>query len=853
VGQPKLSNQSIKPLLGIGPFAGLDATTDPYYVDGTYATDVLNLVPNRAYQGLVPIRGRVAGVNILPATPETLAIYYPRGVPTKLVAAAADGNFYRKEIGASPWVNIPVPSWMGNSPSGNPGAFARYKAWLFFSNQDVNDLNYKFDRDFVATFWGITHSPTNPDVDITSPEKGAIYGTAYYYRYTYAANYPANHTLDQESSPSPPSGPFDIGTPLGPPTSNGATVQQAGAPSLSFDTSGGTIPANSYFIGITWITAAGESGISKTAQITTGATGEICVVPPSPPSGATGWNIYTGTSSIGLTQQGGTRDMSGNPNPCSGTGSYEENYTTNGAPAPPYTGFLSPPSQPIIHTTAGGSLPPRTEYYQLTYVNNNGETTPSPETAITLAGNHLAVVVSPGANANATGYNVYASLTSAQEVIQNDNPVDIGTNWTEPTSGLTLGQSVSISMIGSADPQVTAINVYRIGGESLGNWYFVGSIPNVPGPGQIYVDNIPDSQITGKALVIARDPPAPFKAIFTHVERMWGFGYPAYTGFNIGADGNVHDGRLADLWYSNYNEPWGFDNTNQVIPVGSTDGGDIAVNGAELSSIGILWKAKTTWALYGQSPSDFFVQKLFDVGATAQNACIVALGVAFWLSQQGIYMFDGATLTYLSKSVKKILDSFSQADMAAACACFDDRIVWFSFPTQGISLGYDTVGQNWFKSSLSTTIFAFDTEAPSRPTAADYVFGANPSNAIDQWFAATTDLGLPINSTLLTRLASSGPQIGTMRVRYIELIASANIGPSEQVTVTVTANPASNARAYSKTFGPSTINLRQRFSVPAGIQGDELQLQMTAASSDGLVLEGMGAHGWVRRLYNVVA
>ena len=97
-------------------------------------------------------------------------------------------------------------------------------------------------------------------------------------------------------------------------------------------------------------------------------------------------------------------------------------------------------------------------------------------------------------------------------------------------------------------------------------------------------------------------------------------------------------------------------------------------------------------ALYGQSPSDYFVEKLFDVGAVSKLSSFVALGVAFWLSRQGIYMFDGATLTYLSKPIKLILDTFSEADFAACTGCFDDRIAWFSFPTQGISLGYDTVG-----------------------------------------------------------------------------------------------------------------------------------------------------------------
>jgi hypothetical protein len=848
MGAPVSSRKPTQPLLSIGPTDGLDATTDPFYIEGNYTRDLINFAPNHFYKSLAPIRGRIPGAFFFPGHATSLVLDYPQNEPPALVAVTTIGEFVTQNpLDPEPWTSIPVPLWKGNGPTGKAGEFTRYKAWLFFTNDDPNGLCYKFSSELNATFWGIYAPPALPATTVTSPSNGMIYGNAYYYRYTYAADRDTDPGLHQESSPSAPAGPFNIGTALGPPTSNGATVVQTPAPTLAPDTLAGTIPANTYFVGTTWITAAGETGISKTASVTiTGAPpNEINVTPQSPPAGATGWNIYTGTSSIALTQQGPTRSYPGTPH------DEELNYTTTGAPAPPYTGFLNPPAAPIVRSTAGGSLPSRTEYYQLTYVNGAGETTASFETPITLSANTLAVVVSPGANANATGYNVYGSLTSAQEVLQNAAPISIGTNWTEPGTGLILGQSASLVLQGSGDPQVAHINVYRIGGQSLGNWYFVGDVAN-PGAGNTvtFVDNTPDSGVTGKAMVLHRDPPAPFGVAFTHQERTWGFGYPQYTDFN----GNVQPARPCDLWYSNYSEPWGFDNVNQVIPVGQEDAGDVAVQGASLSGIGILWKSKTTWALYGSSPSDFFVSKLFDVGCASAGSAIVALGTAFWLSRQGFYMFDGATLTYLSKPVKAILDSFSEQDFATATACFDDRMYWCSFPTQGITLGYDTVSQNWFKASLSTSIFAFDTEAQSRPTAPDWVFGASTSgNTIDQWFGATTDLGQPVVATLTTRLAAGGTPIASVRARYLELLCPQNLGPNDSAIVTVTANPATVAHSFSKRFGPSAVNQRQRASVPAGIQGDALQLQVTLITSDGTPVSGAAVHGWVRRSYNIVA
>jgi hypothetical protein len=846
MAQPKLSNQSVQQLLAIGPLAGLDATTDAFLLDNTYARDLLNFVPNHAYKGISPIRGRIGGSTFLNAPVTSLAIYYASGKPPSLVAATALGNLaYSNFQSNNPvWQLITIPpSPSGDVITGSPGSFVRYKGWLFFTNADPNAICYKFDKDYNATFWGISPPAAHPMENITSPNNGMIYGDAYYYRYTYKADGNTDPGLNQESSPSPPAGPFNIGTPLGPPASNSATIAQTPAPTLGQGT-GGSIPDGTYIVGTTWVTGAGESGISVTAQITvSGGSGAatITIAPQSPPAGATGWNVYTGTTANALTQQNGTR---------SGTGSgVELSYTTTGGAPPPYTGFLNPPSTPVVSATSGGSQPARTEYFQTTYVNGNGETTPSPEVSINLLAGQVAVVQSPGANANATGWNVYGSTTSAQEILQNSSPIALGTSWTEPNSGRILGQSAVLTLVGSPDPQVTKINIYRIGGQSLGNWYYVGSVAN-PGGGNTttFTDNIPDSAVTGQALVLARDPPAPFVATFEYVERIWGFGYPIYTDFN----GVTHYGGLSMLWYSNYAEPWGFDNTNQVIPVGNEDAGDIAINGGGLSSMGILWKSKTMWAIYGQSPSDFFVTKLFDIGAVSRTATMIALGTAFWLSQQGVYMFDGSTLTYLSKAVKAILDSFSEADFQACTTSFDDRIAWFSFPTQGISLGYDTVDQNWWKASLSTSLFAFDTEGQSRPAAPDYVFGVR-GDTVDQWFADTKDLNQPIVASLTTRLGSSGPQIGTLRARYIELVASANISNEDSVTVTVTANPAGSNHSFSKTFGKSPVNLRQRASVPPGIQGDELQLQVTSSSSDGLVLDSAAVHGWIRRLYNIIA
>lgn len=862
MSQPKLSNQNIEALLTVGPLAGLDVSTDPYYVDAPLVIDLLNYVPNHRYKALCPIRGRLA--NNVPAenTPTVLGLTTYQGQPA-VILCTSDGTIqyaaFTNWANVIAWTMIGLPTFVG-TPSGKQGQFSSYSSWTFFSNGNNTGLAYKFDKNLAATMWQIAPPPSAPAFALTSPSNGLIFGSTYYWRYTYSNASTTTTDLAQESSPSDPIGPQDVGAGLGPPNSNTANVTQTAAPTLAVSATAGTMAADTYFIGTTWILATGETALSVLASITLAATHAVDVTPVNPPAGALGFNIYTGLNTTQLVRQGPSRTGTGTGTELNYVGPGGPAPTTGqqeGPPPPVYSPQVDPPPAPSLTAVAGGSLPARTEYYVITYYvigHSNQETTQSAEASIDVPANQLVVVSPPPAPpANEIGYNqygykIYGSQTSTEEILVTTVP-NLTASYTEATTGLVLGQSAVLTIVGSSDPQVAEINIYRIGG-ALGNWFFVGSMANAPGP-QTYTDNLPDASVTGQAMVLHRDAPPPFYSIFSHVDRMMGFGWPAYTDLNEHAQ---PEGRSL-LGYSNYNEPWGFDTTNQILPVGADNRHDTAVCGAALSSIGILWKKQTTWALYGQSPSDFFVQKLFDIGATSLLGCGVFLGTAFWLSNQGIYMFDGSTLSYISQDVKAILDTFAASDFASAAIAFDDRIVWWSFPNQGISLGYDTVGQRWWKSNLVAAAFACDTEGVSRPKAVDYVFGAraDTSNCVDQWFAATTDLGDPIMASLTSRLANSGPKEGTLRVRYIELIASSGIADGDSVTVTVTTNPNNSApHTFSKTFGAS-INARQLASTPAGLQGQVLDVQVASTSSDALAIQGASVFGWLRRLYNVVA
>lgn len=219
-----------------------------------------------------------------------------------------------------------------------------------------------------------------------------------------------------------------------PPGVNGTALPAPAAPAISSITTGGSVAAGTYFGTMTYLNANGETIASTAIQefVTTGATSTITAISPPTIGDATGYRVYIGTVLGTYHLQGATTLL--------GTNFTSTTYSAGGA-APPVTnttGLAAPTIPTVSNSTAGGSLPARTEWYKITYVNNVGETLASPETVVVFASSgFLAQVTSPAASGDATGYNVYATNQgSGQEVKQTATPIAIGTNWTEPTSGL---------------------------------------------------------------------------------------------------------------------------------------------------------------------------------------------------------------------------------------------------------------------------------------------------------------------------------------------------------------------------------------------------------------------------------
>jgi hypothetical protein len=118
---------------------------------------------------------------------------------------------------------------------------------------------------------------SGPGLVLSSSGGSLAAGTTYYYEYTYV------DPNGLETAPSPTAN-----------VTTASPVATPNAPSLSFSSSAGTLPAGSYLYCLTAYTGVSldETLAGLSAAITTGATGEIIVTFPAMPGGGNGWNIY---------------------------------------------------------------------------------------------------------------------------------------------------------------------------------------------------------------------------------------------------------------------------------------------------------------------------------------------------------------------------------------------------------------------------------------------------------------------------------------------------------------------------------------------------------------------------------
>jgi hypothetical protein len=715
-------NAQEKPLLTAGPFVGMDATTDPYYVDGQHAVSLLNVVPNRQYNSYVTARGRVAftGIHTLPAAAvgDFYKFYTTPTTPYWLVFTA-NGYIYLFQSGGT-FATVDL----GLTTSPLTSKFCSSRQWVFFT--DGVDTPIKIDASGTLTNWGIVAPTTAPTL---TPGTGGLLtsGGAYAYLVTFgnsimessAGTVTSFLTLNNTASTG---GLTFSGTPR---TGDVITIYWY---TTEYFGSGGQV---------SYTAVGGDTLASIIAALVTALT-----------------NYFSARSFI-------------NPPP-----------------------FLTATGTSTVLTLQDPTVK-NDVYYYGTYIQTSGSSG----------------VISPTTAALISGGSVQ------NEIVLTNIPV-------------------------STDPQVTQRNIYRIGG-SQSQFQLIDTITD--DTTTTYTDTTADNAITGQTLVPHRDPPALFQDIVTYQDRVWGLGNYTTTNYT-----------LSDVWYSLYEQPWGFDNTNQVIPVGENTGEDNIVGGAALSSMLVVLKRKTAWGIVGSSQSDYVPIPLFNIGAAGKQSIKVGYGLLFWLSPEGIvWTFDGSSapnnisdMTQSKCSVKAILDSFSEVDYAAAVGFFHQRNFLLSFPTQGITLGFNVPMQSWFELGWACSSAAFDLESHG-----EVITDNGSGQPVVQWFSAETDLGSPINSSFLTGISDSDAPDWTKQYRHVALLAPAQAAGTANVVINVNAGTGviTNTQSFPLTGGP-----RQMASLPPALCGFTSQLNVTfTGTSAETSVDRVVLYGYPKRWLNV--
>ncbi len=277
-------------------------------------------------------------------------------------------------------------------------------------------------------------------------------------------------------------------------------------------------------------------------------------------------------------------------------------------------------------------------------------------------------------------------------------------NPTTPISVSVVGGPSVVDLTGipvSSDPQVVDRNIYRTfaGGA---RFFFVQSVgDNVA---TVDLDNTPDSGL-GAEVEFDNDKPPIFKYIETHKNRSFGVEAANPNRVRFSKDSN-------ESAYPALN----------FIDV-SPDDGDIITGIISYFDLLVIFKRESIYVLTGNDEFDFVLRRAQTdtrVGTVSTRTAVVLGNMVIFLSERGVYAFDGVRTHYLSSKIEAIWDkaaanqprtfNWSQEGITAAVSYKAKSRTWYwlTIPTgaslqNDTTLIYDSELKNW---TLFDGIFA---------------------------------------------------------------------------------------------------------------------------------------------------
>lgn len=395
-----------------------------------------------------------------------------------------------------------------------------------------------------------------------------------------------------------------------------------------------------------------------------------------------------------------------------------------------------------------------------------------------------------------------------------------------------VNQGILLSSIPiSPDPQVTERNIYRLSIGALNQFFLIATIPDNTTTG--YLDTLADVQVVGQLLTVNRDVPFPFDFICTHQERVWGWGTPT-------------DPSL--VYYSNLNEPWGFNLVTGFLPVGENSFNDAAAGMSSQGSVLQLNKDRSLYAVYGSTDADFIAIKISDTGCRSGLSVATLDGMTGWINKRGVWFSQGQVPnnmsdgTYQVSNIKSFIQSLSDVDLNSAVGFWYDRMYHISFPRLGVTYFYDLRTTSWWQLGWATDHVYTDAESDQAVLGVDL----HAVGQFDQWFTGGTDLGQPIRAFILSRITDAGDPKSDKVFRYGEVIAPPQVGFAY---LTCISNPGQQQYTDLVTFdlNDSSNGVRHQESWSRPMRGSEVQFLLQTQSSVQLEVQEASIYGFMDR------
>jgi hypothetical protein len=363
--------------------------------------------------------------------------------------------------------------------------------------------------------------------------------------------------------------------------------------------------------------------------------------------------------------------------------------------------------------------------------------------------------------------------------------------------------------------------------------------------GTTYFDTATDLSIQGNPeLNPANDQPPVSDGTMWPIEeyqdRMW-----VLAVVNNASTNNVPQ---TQLWYSNEGQPWSFDSVNQVLLVGdenttpASDSNGTLPYGqqpaqlAKLGSLLLVFTNISTWVMQGSDATSYLaIPFLPDIGMIAPLSGAHGTAMYFWLSAEGVYSFDGASLQYISDDIHNELQAIQPNLWLTAAGAYKNLKYLLSFPEAGITFSYYIPSKTWTTLPYATPSFAVATGVGDNPIGLSDSINqliAVDGTQLDAWFAGKeNDLGLGTTVTWTGPQSDSGIPFAQKDFRYLGVNAPIQTG---EVTVTLQVEPGTGIAAVSQTFDLSQGQSTKQFPIPQGACiGYTAQLSVTFTTPVG--------------------